>query len=424
MVLPDFVLSTSMRVHQKYFSTVRENGEIAPFFVAISNQKETAGIKLGFEKVLTARLSDALFFYNEDLKIPLNARFEQLENVIFHEKLGSMGQKVMRLFATTKLAKSAALLCKSDLMTLMVGEFAELQGLTGAHYAQKQGEPAETVAAIREHYKPVGPDDSLPPSPHGLNLSLSDKVDTLVGFLGIGIKPSGSKDPFALRRAALGVIRIAMETPDFNLKETVSAAIREYRNQNIQLKEDVFFAFTDFLLERFSFYLRDQLAVRYDVVDSVISFQEQSSDPLDIYNASRRASLIHNFLQEKSGEEFMALFTRIDGIIEQSENFEELQESNKPINEGLLECQEERDVCKALNAVYDTVLVDISGKDFLSAMQRIASLAEAFEAFFNAVKVNADNTLVRENRYVILGKCLSLYEKVSDFSLIRKCVGW
>jgi glycyl-tRNA synthetase beta chain len=158
--------------------------------------------------------------------------------------------------------------------------------------------------------------------------------------------------------------------------------------------------------------------VRYDIVDSVISFQKKSNDPLDVYNASRRASLIHNFLKEKNGEEFMTLFTRIDGILNQSS--EELRESNRPINEGIFECQEERNVCNALNVMYNAVLEDINKKDFSSAMPKIASLFEDFEAFFNAVKVNADNALVRENRYTILKKCMFLYEKVSDFSKIRR----
>ncbi|MDR0632541.1 MAG: glycine--tRNA ligase subunit beta [Holosporales bacterium] len=418
MELPDFVLSTSMRVHQKYFSTVHENDKIAPFFVAISNRAETDGIRLGFERVLNARLSDALFFYNADLKIPLSSRTTQLESVIFHEKLGTVGQKVARLGAITTIAKQAALLCKMDLATLMVGEFAELQGLAGACYAQKQGEAPETVTAIREHYKPAGPDDSLPSSSHGLELSLCDKVDTLVGFLGIGIKPSGSKDPFALRRAALGVIRIALETNEFNLRETVLTAVREYYKQNILLKEDVFFDFTDFLLERFAFYLKDQLAVRYDIVESVISFQRKSSDPLDIYDAGCRVSALDGFLKEKSSDAFMTLFMRIEGIIKQS-SVRPLSDVPWQLNEDLFEAQEEHNVCNALDAVYGAVLENVQNKDFLEAMRRISSLYESFENFFTAVKVNSDNLQVRENRYAILRKCLFLCENVSDFSKIR-----
>ena len=247
MVLPDEVLSTTMRSHQKYFSVVFEDGKLAPFFIVVANMEAADGgaaIVAGNERVLRARLSDAKFFWDQDRKSTLESRVPALAEMVFHQKLGTLEDKVQRVTnLSTELAKwvpaadkkhvqRAAVLCKADLTTGMVGEFAELQGTIGRYYAVAEGANEEVADAIAEHYSPAGPDDECPSKPVSVTLALADKFDTLAGFFGINEKPTGSRDPFALRRAALGIIRIILENNlRIPLSEIIAHADKEYRDR-------------------------------------------------------------------------------------------------------------------------------------------------------------------------------------------------
>ena len=234
--LPAEVLSTSMRVHQKYFTLLTKDGAIAPYFGVLTNVPTRPDNRLmmdGLERVLRARLSDAAFFYDTDKAIQLADLVKKLDSIVFHEKLGSVGDKVRRLesVATDATVKRAAHLCKSDLVTHMVGEFPELQGIMGRIYATLQGESADVALALEEYYQPLGPSKATPTAPVSRALALIDKMDTLVGFLGSGIKPTGSKDPLAIRRTALGIIRLIVEAnaDDVDLTDAINKAIAAYK---------------------------------------------------------------------------------------------------------------------------------------------------------------------------------------------------
>jgi len=275
MHLPAEVLSTSMRVHQKYFTLRTKDGAIAPYFGVITNVPAQPNNHLmldGFERVLRARLSDASFFYETDRAISLTDLVTKLDAIIFHEKLGSVGDKVRRLadVAADELVKRAAFLCKSDLVTHMVGEFPELQGIMGRIYATLQGESPQIALALEEHYQPLGPSKATPLSPTSRSLALTDKIDTLVGFLGSGIKPTGSKDPLAIRRTALGIIRLIVEaeSDDVELIDWIENAIEAYKEQNIRLSQTTTQDVISFIQLRFNVYVRDRYT--RETVDSVL----------------------------------------------------------------------------------------------------------------------------------------------------------
>jgi glycyl-tRNA synthetase beta chain len=265
MHLPAEVLSTSMRVHQKYFTLLTKDGAIAPYFGVLTNVPARPDNHLmmdGLERVLRARLSDAAFFYDTDRAVPLNDLVKKLDSIVFHEKLGSVGDKVRRLetVAVDVAAKRAAHLCKSDLVTHMVGEFPELQGIMGRIYAALQGESADVALALEEYYQPLGPSKATPTAPVSRALALIDKMDTLVGFLGSGIKPTGSKDPLAIRRTALGIIRLIVEAiaDDVDLTDAINKAISAYKTQGIELSAKTVEDVLEFIQLRFHVYVRDR----------------------------------------------------------------------------------------------------------------------------------------------------------------------
>ncbi|MBQ7524107.1 MAG: glycine--tRNA ligase subunit beta [Alphaproteobacteria bacterium] len=284
MKLPSVVLSTSMRVHQKYFTMIYPGSVIAPFFETVLNVPETKVMSEGLERVLRARLSDAAFFFKEDTDATLEAFAQRLSNVVFHEKLGSMAQKVDRMMsiADSKDEHRTIALCKADLMSQMVGEFPELQGVMGEIYAAVQEEEPAVCKAIREHYKPLAANDSLPETQTGARVAFFDKLDTLVGFLGIGIYPTGSKDPFALRRAALCIVRLLC---DFDgdvltgekLSWYIETLVTAYSDQGVALEPETIECVEKFIIERLKVYMSDKLDINVDVVEATIS----SFDTLD-----------------------------------------------------------------------------------------------------------------------------------------------
>lgn len=284
MKLPPVVLSTSMKVHQKYFTLTYPDSIIAPFFGTITNVPGTDVMHEGLDRVLRARLSDAMFFYKEDTDATLEAFTQRLSNVVFHEKLGSMAQKIDRMMSisNTKEEHRTVALCKADLMTQMVGEFPELQGIMGEIYATVQEEEPEVSTAIREHYKPLGASDGLPETRIGARVALFDKLDTLVGFLGVGIYPTGSKDPFALRRAALCVVRLLCDFDEDILENEklswyIETLITSYSDQGVALESETLPEVEKFIIDRLKVYMSDKLEIDSEIVESVIS----SFDHLD-----------------------------------------------------------------------------------------------------------------------------------------------
>lgn len=417
MALPPEVLSTSMRVHQKYFATTRAGeeatGALAPFFVAVSNQPDgpSALQKRGFEKVLRARLSDALFFYEEDLKAPLESLAPKLEHIVFHAKLGTLAQKVERLAALVPSQERAARLCKLDLVTNMVGEFDELQGLMGTHYALKQGEAPEVALAIADHYRPLGQGGALPTV--GAALAVADRLDSLVGFLGVGIRPTGSKDPFALRRAALGILRIVMEGPETSLRLStlIEADRAAYARQGTPLKADVADDVTQFLYERLAVFGREQKGIRHDFVQAVLSFGRKQEDSLNLRNLGQRMEALQTFLPENGA--LRALFIRLKGILA-GERF--LQ----AVQEALFKDATESAFWTALKETQTAVKEALAQADYLKAMTSLAALKAPVDAMLTAVQIRGDDAAATRNRLALLTQALALFDGIADFEAISE----
>jgi glycyl-tRNA synthetase beta chain len=318
MKLPQAVLSTSMRVNQKYFTLIYPDSTIAPFFGTVTNVPCTPTIRSGLERVLRARLSDAMFFYKEDTDATLEAFTQRLSSIVFHERLGSVAQKVDRMMsiANTKEEHRAISLCKADLSTQMVGEFPELQGVIGEIYARVQDEDDEVATAIREHYKPIGSNDRLPETHTGSRISFFDKLDTLIGFIGVGISPSGSKDPFALRRAALSIIRMQCER-DILDGETMSwyieTLISSYSDQGVVLEHGTMKNVQEFMIGRLKVYMSDRLMMDTSIVEAVIS--SFGSLDFDYKGAVSKAETLDDFSKCDGFQTIRNAFRRANGII-------------------------------------------------------------------------------------------------------------
>lgn len=320
MDLPPQVLSTSMKIHQKYFTLTYPDSVIAPFFGTVTNVPGNDVMYKGLEKVLKARLSDALFFFEEDNKIPLEALSQRLSSVVFQEKLGSVGNKIERLLtlATNKEESRVILLAKADLLTQMVGEFPELQGTMGEIYAKLQGEQECIATAIREHYKPLGANDELPNTALGATISFFDKLDTIVGFIGIGILPTGSKDPYSLRRSALGIIRILCDFEinilrDYTLSQYIDKIIETYSDQSIALdmmtKENVI----EFIFERFKGVMTTQYSIDAACSDAIL--ESYKGGDIDFRDAVRRIVKLFDIMKTAQFELINTSYKRASGIL-------------------------------------------------------------------------------------------------------------
>lgn len=389
--LPEEVLVTVMRYHQKYFAVHGEDGKLKPEFIAVMNRKDDPDglIRHGNERVLRARFNDARFFYEVDQKRTLADRVEDLKAVTFHKEIGNYYEKTLRIVALCDDAASqrAALLAKSDLTTEMVKEFTELQGMVGGRYAAVQGESPEVSQAIYEQYRPLSMDDAIPASRAGQMVALADKIDTLREMFRIGQIPSGSKDPFALRRAAQGVIRILAEGElSFGLS---------------QLADDE--KLREFLLDRVRYYFRDVKGFAYDAVNAVLA---AGAD--DLKDVALRLAAIQAVRQTADFEPVAAAFKRIKNILSKAEFA-----PSQAIDPALLEAGPEAD----LHAAFVAVKVALSG-DYGAQLTAIASLRPVVDAFFNGVMVNVDNAAVRQNRLTLLHSILSEFSSVADFSEI------
>ncbi len=434
MTLPAAVLSTSMRAHQKYFTVMNKQGVIAPYFGVIANTKGAdGGTKMiaGYERVLRARLSDAAFFYEQDVKVPLEDFAKKLNTIVFQAKLGTLGQKVDRLkklMLVQEAGERAATLAKADLLTSMVGEFPELQGVMGEIYATAQGETSEVAAAIREHYQPQGPNDQCPKAPLSVALALADKLDTLVGFFGIGEIPTGSKDPFALRRAALGIIRLVRENNlvDFSLDPLCRQAIEAYQAQGVTFQQD-FRAevILDFINDRLKVALRGE-GIRHDGVTAVIDHEESSAliniDEFknssemvflekyiknrwyNICSLSLRAKALQDFLETPDGLALSAAFRRVNGImVAEVERDKYFYVEVKP--EDFIEEQEEN-LYDQLQKIIEKRNALLDAHDYTGWMAELATLRPVVDSFFDSIKVNHENEDIRANRLRLLGRLL------------------
>jgi glycyl-tRNA synthetase beta chain len=406
--LPGEVIRTSMRTHQKYFA-VRKIGEtrLAPHFVVIANLHAADGGKViaaGNAKVLSARLSDARFFWEEDQKLPLENRLETLKGVTFHAKLGTMAERVERIVALAReiaplvgadvaLAERAARLAKVDLATGMVGEFPELQGIMGGYYARAQGEPDAVADAVRDHYKPIGPSDSVPTDPVTVAVALADKLDTLVGFFAIDEKPTGSRDPFALRRAALGVIRLIREMQvRVNLHHLCVEHAKRLLGAEYLEVVDKIEGLIAFIEDRLEVQLRDE-EKRQDVVRA--AFATIGTTEIFVENLVARVEALDGFLKTDDGAALLAGYKRANNILKAEEKKGALDLAGGAVATGE---GPEADLRAALDQTLSALDPLLAKEDFTGAMSELARLRAPVDAFFDKVLVNDPDPAVRINR--------------------------
>jgi glycyl-tRNA synthetase beta chain len=431
--IPGEVIRATIRNNQKCFVVSDpKTGKLTNKFILTANIEATDGgetIIGGNERVIRARLSDAKFFYETDLKTKLEARLSKFEQIVFHEKLGTQAERIKRIErlvaeiaplvgADVEKAKRAAHLAKADLLTEVVGEFPELQGLMGKYYALAQGEEVSVAAASEEHYKPQGPADRVPTDPVSVAVALADKIDTLVGFWAIDEKPTGSKDPYALRRAALGVIRLIVEnTLRVAIINAATSALgglldkrpREAIVDSQKLPNDLLSFFAD----RLKVQLRDQGA-RHDLVDAVFSLGGQD----DLLLVVHRVEALGKFLDTDDGKNLLAGTKRASNILSIEEKKDKRAFDGAP-DAGLYKLPEEKALASAIDQVKSEAAAAVAKEDFATAMSAMAKLRPAVDAFFDKVKVNDDEPTVRENRLKLLNEIRAATRAVADFSKIE-----
>lgn len=450
--LPAEVIALTMKVHQKYFA-VRDpkTGKIAPKFVKIANQDATDGGKAiahGAGRVVSARLSDARHFWDLDRKRGLDAMAAELSKVTFHEKLGTLADKVERVAALARelapavgadpeLAWRAAKLAKADLVSQMVYEFPELQGVMGRYYALAAGEPAEIADAIRDHYKPQGPSDAVPTAPVSAAVALADKLDTLVGFWAIDEKPTGSKDPFALRRAALGVIRILLSgkhrirlivLSDEHARRVANARRRLPSRPGVSIRASVVHLrhhpgyetqvnvnsidLLSFFADRLKVHLRDE-GIRHDVIDAVFALGDD-----DLVRVTAKSRALQAFLDTEDGAALLAGYRRAANILKIEEKKDGEIYDGSPDTKALVEPAETA-LADALMTAEPAARAALEAENFEGAMRALASLRAPVDAFFEAVTVNADDPMLRRNRLVLLSRIRAAVQAVADFDRLE-----
>jgi len=428
--LPPEVLQTSMKEHQKFFS-VRDpkSGKITRFITVANRETADNGatILAGNQKVLSARLADAKFFWENDLRVAqgdgLTAWTDRLSNVTFHNKLGSQKARIERIASLAATlapivgaegadATLAAQVAKADLSSEMVYEFPELQGLMGRYYATAAGLPDAVAAACQDHYSPLGPSDDVPSAPVSVTVALADKLDTLAGFWAIDEKPTGSKDPFALRRAALGVIRLVLEN---NVRLSLSDVIAAHLTQSnlSQTAQDLATDLMAFFHDRLKVFLRDQ-GVRYDVIEACLSRGDQT----DLVLIVERAKALAAVLETDDGINLVQGFKRANNILTQAEQKDGVEYSFGA-DIKFAEEEVERQLFAALETTTPKIQAALQAQDFAAAMADMAMLRAPIDAFFDGVQVNSDNAIVRRNRLNMLHSIRDLVGQVADLNRIE-----
>lgn len=421
--LPPEVPITVMKEHQRYFAVTDAEGKLMPYFITVLNTvpRKPEVVVQGNERVVRARLEDARFYYEEDKKIPLEKRAEELKNVVFHSKLGTSWEKVERFTAIAQwLAKEigiaenqmkklirAAFLCKADLVTGMVGEFPELQGIMGRAYALYQGEDPEVAEAIYEHYLPSKAGDVVPSGILGTILSISDKIDTIIGCFGVGLIPTGTADPFALRRQTLAIIRILLEKElQISLLRLVDTAITGLRHWITEPESTVVKGVLQFFEGRLEHYLQTHYGYPLDVIQATLSVETNV-----IVNDVRRIAALVEFRKRPDFNSLATAFKRVVNIIKEPEDI--------PVNPDLFEHDVERDLCNIVQRVSERFREWEQKRKYNTALEELASLREPIDRFFNAVLVMAEDQSIRRNRLALLNSIKNMFEKIADFKMIQ-----
>jgi glycyl-tRNA synthetase beta chain len=441
LAIPDEVIRATIRNNQKCF-VLRDpqSAKLVNKFILVANEEAMDGgkaIVAGNERVIRARLSDAKFFYETDLKTRLEDRLPKFEQIVFHEKLGTQAARITRIVALAgrvaplvgaDVAKTerAAQLCKADLLTDVVGEFPELQGLMGRYYAEAQDEDEAVAHACEDHYKPKGPDDLVPSDPVSIAVALADKIDTLTGFWAIFEPPTGSKDPYALRRAALGVIKIVLQN-EIRLAlrplvgrqlaswfETLTPRVHKFTADQMRQASEA--ATSDLLLffaDRLKVQLREQGA-RHDLVDAVFALEGQD----DLLMIVRRVDALGKFLDTDDGKNLLAGYKRATNIIRIEEKKDKREYDGVPDAKSY-KLPEEKALAEAIDVARKEAAAAVGKEDFAAAMRAMAKLRPRVDAFFDKVTVNVDDKALRENRLKLLNEIREATRAVADFSKIE-----
>lgn len=431
--VPHEVLETAMRTHQKYFSFKTKEGAFAPYFAcATNNIPKDRGQKIiqGNEQILKSRLFDAKFFWSQDRSQTLLSRVEKLESIVFHDKLGNLKEKIARLQLLTQeiailikadpiQASRAALLCKTDLVTGMVGEFPELQGIMGRYYALNDGESQDIADAIANHYAPLGPNDICPKDPLSISLAIADKMDALVGFFANNLKPTGSKDPYALRRAALGIIRLILENnlriPLFKL---IAISYKSYGSKvsttdlNI-LKSEIM----EFFVDRLKVFLREK-GIRHDFITAIFVQDQKMDQEDDLYRLCLRVEALSNFLQTQDGAYLLTAYRRAGNILRIEEKKEGKSFTSNVIVD-LLKEEEEKSLFSILNDISDKAKKKIQLEEYAEAMKYLVMLRQPVDLFFDRITVNSDQKELRQNRLGLLTHIVSTLHEIANFQKIE-----
>ena len=432
MGLPAEVLQTSMKEHQKFFSVKNPKTGRIERFITVANIEAADGgaaILRGNQKVLRARLSDARFFWENDLRVAkggMGEWAEGLKSVTFHNKLGSQAERIDRIAALAReiapmvgadaaLAEQAARVAKLDLRSGMVGEFAELQGVMGRYYALEAGMPAAVADACRDHYSPLGPSDAVPTEPVSVAVALADKIDTLTGFWAIDEKPTGSKDPFALRRAALGIIRLVLVNGVRDIRIVADELFPGQIKSGEIVPDDAgpdYDNLLAFFHDRLKVFLKDQ-GIRHDVIDACLAMPGND----DLTLLVKRAQALQSFLSSDDGTNLLQGFKRANNILSQAEAKDGVEYSFGA-DPKFAETDAERALFNALDVAEQAIGPAMKGEDFAAAMGAMAQLRAPIDAFFNAVQINAENEILRRNRLNLLHRIRAICSGVADLTKV------
>jgi glycyl-tRNA synthetase beta chain len=424
--IPSEALVSAMKGHQKYFHVVDSDGKLMPHFITVANivSKNVESVQKGNERVINPRLSDAEFFWKQDLKQGLAARSESLKTVVFQKDLGTVHAKSSRIAALSgyiaeqvggnkENAARAGELAKCDLMTEMVGEFPELQGIMGQYYAEHDNEPASVAAAMNEQYMPRFAGDQLPRGIEGQAVAIADKIDTLVGIFGIGQPPTGSKDPFALRRAAIGVLRIIIECEltQLDLNALIDESVKQYKADGKAFDAGLGKQVFTFMMERLRVYYTD-INIAVDVYEAVLAVN--TSRP---YDFDQRVRAVNAFRELTEAEALAAANKRASNILRQAG--EKKITVPQQVNTELLQEDAEKALLTQIQEVAEAVKPAMAEFDYTSALQQMAVLRAPVDAFFDQVMVMADDESIRDNRLALLASLTALFMGCADISRLQ-----
>jgi len=425
--IPKEILIITMQYHQKYFPTFDKKGKITNEFLVVANNHDEKGyIKLGNERVVEARLSDAQFFWEKNKSQNLVKQVSKLKSMNYFKGLGSYFDKIQRmrklggmisdeLLISKDQVELSASICKVDLISDIVGEFPELQGIMGGHFAEVQGFDKEIALAVSEHYQPTGLDSKTPKKPFSIALALTDKIDTLVGFFGIDQKPTSSKDPYALRRSALGVIKLLIDNnKEFKIKDLISYSTSLHRDQGFELSNDLSQKeLAEFLMDRLKYYMKEK-KIRADITDASIN-----SYGIDHMNKIfKKALTLNNLINEEIGEDVMASYKRASSILESELKNSDLELSNTT-DPGIFKNDYEKNLLKKINELRKYFTNINKDENYVESLTNLAGAKKVIFDFFDNVKVNDEDKSIKKNRLELLQMLCRTFDNYINFSNIE-----